>query len=135
MSAPRQLRTSRQPLGVTESGSVGFTTDALRLRAPMLLRSSKVGLVALTGLAACMTVLVVAAPGSSLLLPESIRAIPPTGTVHQLAGPFVGAALNIRSGGLVAAMLAMFICYVVAVWSADRVSARAVLLCIVFINC
>jgi hypothetical protein len=106
----------------------------------MLLRSSKVGLIALAGLAASMLVLVVAAAGTNVLLPESLRPIPPTSlgpqatTLHQLAGPFGAVGLNLRSGGLVAVMLVMFICYVVTVLTADRISARAVLLCIAFIN-
>lgn len=100
----------------------------------MLLRSSKLGLVALAGLAASMLVLVISAASTNVLLPESVRPIPPTGPVHTLAGPFGALDLNLRSGGLVAVMLVMFLCYVVAVQTADRISARAVVLCIAFVN-
>ena len=134
MSAQRRLGARREAVGVTETGSVGFGRDALRGGAPMLLRSSKVGVLALTGLAASMTVLVVTAAGTNVLLPESIRPIPTTGPLHQLAGPFGGVGVDLRSGGLVAVMLAMFICYVGTVLTAEHISARAVLLCIAFVN-
>lgn len=134
MSAQRRLGARRQPLGATQGTIVGFSTEALRYRAPMLLRSSWVGVLALTGLAGSMLVLVVGAASTNVLLPESIRPIPPTGTEHQLAGPFSGVGLNLRSGGLVAVMLVMFICYVVTVLAARQISARAVLLCIAFVN-
>lgn len=100
----------------------------------MLLRSSWVGMLALTGLATSMLVLVVTAAGTNVLLPESLRPIPAAGTLHQLAGPFGGVSINLRSGGVVAAMLVMFVCYVVTVRTADRISARAVLLCVAFVN-
>lgn len=132
MSAQRRFGGRRQPLSVTESGSVGLAADAYRW--PTLLRSSRVGVLALAGLTIAMLVLVVAGGSTNVLLPDSVRAIPPTGPVHQLAGPFVGVGLNLRSGGLVAVMLVMFTCYVLAVLTADRISARTVLLCIVFIN-
>jgi alpha-1,6-mannosyltransferase len=134
MSAQRRLGARHHAVGATETGSVGFGSDALRVGAPALLRSSKVGLLALTGLAASMAVLVVTAAGTNVLLPESIRPIPPTGTLHQLAGPFGAVGINLRSGGLVAVMLAMFLCYVVTVLTAEHISGRAVLLCIAFVN-
>ncbi len=100
----------------------------------MSLRSSKLGILALTGVAGSMLVLVVTAASTNVLLPESIRPIPPTGLAHQLAGPFGGLDLNLRSGGLVAVMLVLFICYVATVLNAQHISARAVLLCIAFVN-
>lgn len=81
-----------------------------------------------------MAVLVVTAAGTNVLLPESIRPIPPSGAVHQLAGPFGAVGINLRSGGLVVVMLVMFVCYVVTVLTAEHVSGRAVLLCVAFVN-
>src|SRR5437016_12839445 len=100
MSVQRRLRARHQPLGATETGSVGFRTDTLRIGTPEILRSSRIGLLALSGLAASMMVLVVAAAGSNVLLPDSVRPIP-----SWLAGPFSGASIHIRSGCLVAVML------------------------------
>jgi hypothetical protein len=120
---------AQQPLGATDSGTVGLPADALRVRAATQIRSSRAGLFALTGVAASTLLLTVAAAGTPLLLPQSVAALP-----TWLAGPFGGASFNLRSGGLIAAMAAMFACYVVAVRTADRVSPRAVLMCIAAIN-
>jgi hypothetical protein len=119
---------AQQPLGVTETGTVGIT-GALGVPARTAVRSSRVGLLALGGLAATTLLVTVAAAGTPLLLPQSVSAVP-----TWLAGPFGDASFNIHSGGVIAAIGAMFFCYVIAVRTADRISARAVLLCIAAIN-
>jgi hypothetical protein len=119
----------QQPLGATERGGVGISAAGLRLRTPAAVRStSRIGLVALTGIVLSALVLAVAAAGTTVLLPETLHF--PTGT---LAGAF-GGPINIRSGGLISAMLVMFFGYVVAVRTADRLSPRAVLGAIAAIN-
>lgn len=122
--------TPQRPLGATQQGGVGITADALSLRTPAAVKSSsRAGIVALTGIVAGALVLSVAAAHTEVLLPETLHF--PTG---GLAGAFAGAAVNIRSGGLISAMLVMFFGYVVAVRTADRLSPRAVLGCIGAIN-
>jgi predicted branched-subunit amino acid permease len=64
------------------------------------------------------------------MLPETVSW--PQGV--GLGGAFGNMSMNIRSGGLIAVMLVMFISYVVAVRTADRLSPRAVLGCIVAMN-
>ena len=120
---------AQRPLGATERGSVGITADALRLRTTAVRSTSRLGLIALTVIVGCVLLLSVAAAHTQVLLPETLHF--PSG---GLAGAFSGAAINIRSGGLISCMLVMFFCYVVAVRTADRLSPRAVLTCIGAIN-
>ncbi|MFL5821934.1 MAG: polyprenol phosphomannose-dependent alpha 1,6 mannosyltransferase MptB [Solirubrobacteraceae bacterium] len=120
---------AQRPLGATEQGSVGFTADALRLRTPAIVRSSRAGLLALTGITGCVLLLCVAAAHTQVLLPETLHF--PSGA---LAGALSGASIDIRSGGQISTMLVMFACYVIAVRTADRLSPRAVLGCIAAIN-
>lgn len=121
---------ARRPLGATEQGSVGLTVEGLGLRASAALRSSRVGIAALTGIVASTVLLTVAASDTFVLLPETAHFPDLLG----LGGAFSGMSLNIRSGGLIAALLVMFISYVVVVRTADRLSPRAVLGCIAAIN-
>ncbi|HZU60877.1 MAG TPA: polyprenol phosphomannose-dependent alpha 1,6 mannosyltransferase MptB [Solirubrobacteraceae bacterium] len=120
---------AQRPLGVTDTGTIGLTSDALRVRTRDEVRSGRVGLLALSGITLTTLLVTVAAAGTDRLLPETIQPPP-----ASLAGPFGGASFNIRSGGLIAAMVLMFACYVIAVRTAERVSARAMLLCIGAIN-
>src|SRR5947209_9568715 len=120
---------AQRPLGATQQGGVGLTADALGLRATPTLRGSRLGLAGVTGLVASTLLLTVAAAHTEVLLPETLHF--PTG---GLAGAFGNTSMNIRSGGLISAMVVMFISYVVAVRTADRLSPRAVLGCIAAIN-
>jgi hypothetical protein len=108
---------------------VGITAEALRLRTPVAHSTSRLGLAALTGIVASTVVLAVAAAHTQVLLPETLHF--PSG---GLAGALSGASINIRSGGLISAMLLMFAGYIVAVRTAARLSPRAVLGCIAAIN-
>jgi alpha-1,6-mannosyltransferase len=120
---------AQQPLGVTDSGTIGISADALRVRARAEVRSSRIGLLALIGITVTTLVVVVAGAGTARLLPETIQPAP-----NWLAGPFGPLSFNIRSGGVIAVMAVMFACYVIAVRSAERISPRAMLLCIVAMN-
>lgn len=123
--------TPQWPLGATQQGGFGITAEGLGLRAPAAVKStSRAGIVALTGIVASTLLLVVAAADTGILLPETAH-FP---TVLGLGGAFSGASFNIRSGGLIAIMLMLFLSYVVAVMTADRLSPRAVLGCILAIN-
>jgi alpha-1,6-mannosyltransferase len=64
----------------------------------------------------------IAAAHTDNLLPESTRPIP-----GWLAGPFGSASLNLHPGGLIAALVVLFVCYVLVVRAADRLSGRVVL--------
>lgn len=121
---------TQRPLGATNRGGVGLTGDALGLRTRYAPRTNTLGLAALTGLVGCTLLLIVAAPNTKLLLPETVSW--PQGV--GLAGAFGNASIDIRSGGLIATMLVMFVCYIVAVRTASRLSPRAVVGCIVAIN-
>src|SRR5436309_15959814 len=101
---------AQRPLGATEPGGVGFTADSLGLRTSAAFGSSRLGLAGLTGIVASTVVLTVAAAHTRLLLPETVSY---PQQVPGLAGPFANTSMNIRSGGLIAAMLVMFISYVV----------------------
>ncbi len=120
---------AQQPLGATDSGTVGISADALRVGTRADVRSSRLGLLALTGVAVTTLVVTVAAAGTPLLLPQSVSSVP-----SWLAGPFSALSFNIRSGGVIADIAVMFACYVLAVRSAERISARAMLLCIGAVN-
>jgi hypothetical protein len=112
------------PLGATpQSGTFEFESSALRARTAAA--PQRIGLVALSGLVLTGLLISISATHTAQLLPESVRPVP-----RSLAGPFGGAGLNLRSYGLIAVLVAMFGCYVVAVRAADRLSARAVLMTI-----
>jgi hypothetical protein len=121
---------AQRPVGATEHGGVGLTSDTLSLRRPAAVRNSWLGVTALTGVMTSTLLIVVAAAHTKLLLPETVS-FP---QVVGLGGAFANTSMNIRSGGLIAAMLVMFISYVVAVRTADRLSPRMVLGCIVAMN-
>ena len=112
------------PLGATpQSGALELRTSSLGLR--RTLRGARVGMLGLAGLIITGLVISVAAPGSDVLLPESIRPVP-----SWLAGPFGSTGLDLGSGGVIAVLLMMLGSYVLAVQAADRLSPRAVLMTI-----
>jgi Glycosyltransferase family 87 len=112
------------PLGATpQSGTFEIESSALRARTAA--GPQRVGLLALSGLVLMGLLISISATHTAQLLPESVRPIP-----RSLAGPFGGTGLNLRSYGLIAVLVAMFGCYVLAVHVADRLSARSVLMTI-----
>jgi hypothetical protein len=121
---------ARRPLGATEQGGVGLTGNTLSMRAPVAVGASRLGLVALSGILVSTLVVVVAAADTEVLLPETTH-FP---SLLGLGGAFANTSINIRSGGLIATLLVMFASYVAAVWTADRLSPRAVLGSIVAMN-
>lgn len=121
-----------EPLGVTpQSGTVEFESQALGSRTAARTRlrvagsRQRLGLVALSGLLVTGLLVSVSASHTAQLLPETARPIP-----RWLAGPFGGVSLDLRSYGLIGALVAMFGCYALAVHAADRLSARSVLMVI-----
>lgn len=87
--------------------------------------SSRRGLLGLTGVLVCGTLLSVAAARTPSLLPETIRFVPPS-----LAGAFGATGLNLHVGGAIAALTVMFVSYAVVVAGSTRLSARAVLIAV-----
>lgn len=120
---------AQQPLGVTDTGTVGLSSGALRLGTRAEARSSLAGLLALSGITLTTLVVTVAAAGTPLLLPQTVSSVP-----GFLAGPFGDVSFNLHSGGVIAVIGLMFGCYVIAVRTAERVSPRAMLLCIAAVN-
>jgi hypothetical protein len=119
------------PLGATpQSGAVDLRSPGLDSGAgPLRTRSApigtRLGAVGLGGVLVSGMIISIGAAHTDSLLPESTRPIP-----SWLAGPFGGAGLNLHPGGLIAALIVLFACYVLAVRAADRLSARAVLMTI-----
>jgi alpha-1,6-mannosyltransferase len=91
--------------------------------------SSRRGLLGLTGVLACGTLLSVAAAHTESLLPESIRPVP-----SSLAGAFGATGLNLHVGGAIAALTVMFVSYAVVVAASTRLSARSVLVAVVALH-
>jgi hypothetical protein len=111
------------PLGATQSGTFELRASAaLDARARSRART---GLIALCGLLTTGALITVSAAHTDTLLPESVRPVP-----AWLAGPFASAGIDLHVAGLVAVLTVMFVCYAVAVAAADRLSGRAVLMCI-----
>src|SRR5947209_10996706 len=111
------------PLGATDTGAVDLRTRAIGARKSWV--DTRTGLLALAGLLLTTLLIAVAAAGTDTLLPQSVRPIP-----TWLAGPFAGAGIGLGTAGLIAVLALMFGCYVLAVQATDRLSARAVLVCI-----
>src|SRR5947209_17709310 len=122
----------RGPLGATpQTGAFDLATGtALESPRTALRRggaSARVlaGRLGLAGVLLAGLLISIAAANTDSLLPESVRPVP-----HWLAGPFGSASLNLHVGGVFAVLALMFTSYVLVVRSADRLSARAVLMCI-----
>ena len=122
-----------EPLGVTpQSGTVELESQALgsrtatRTRLRVAASRQRAGLIALSGLLVTSLLVSISASHTSRLLPETVAAAVPS----SLAGAFGGVSVNLGSFGLIAVLVAMFVCYAVAVNAADRVSARSVLMAI-----
>jgi alpha-1,6-mannosyltransferase len=111
------------PLGATQSGGLGLARSGLDSSATA--SASRRGLLALLGLLATGLVVSLAAAHTDVLLPESVRPLP-----SWLAGPFGSAGLDLGVAGLIGALAVMFVCYAIAVRTADRLSPMVVLMCI-----
>jgi hypothetical protein len=111
------------PLGVThqprayelERATLARHTGVREWKGPLALALLVVG-----GL-----VLSVSAASTDALLPQSVRPIP-----DQLAGTFGSSGLDLHGGGVMAVLGVMYIAYVFAVRRAERLSPRAVLMCV-----
>src|SRR5512142_2740839 len=106
-----------EPLGVApQSGTIELesqtlgsrTAERTRLRAAA--SRQRAGLLALSGLLVGGLLVSISASHTAQLLPETARPVP-----SWLAGPFGGAAIDLRSYGVIAVFVAMFACYAVAV--------------------
>jgi hypothetical protein len=111
------------PLGATQGGAFDLRAPALGSRT----RSSRAraGLLGLAGILVAGFVISISAAQTDMLLPESVRPVP-----RWLAGPFGSTGIDIGAAGLIAVLLLMFVSYVVAVRSAEGLSARVVLMSI-----
>jgi alpha-1,6-mannosyltransferase len=112
------------PLGATDSGALEIRSRrGARLRARDV--GVRLGQLGITGLLVTTLLVSLGAASTSILLPESVRPVP-----SWLAGPFGSTGLSLGTGGVIALLVAMFVSYVLVVQQADRLSARAVLMCI-----
>ena len=114
----------RSPLGVApETGAFDLRGSALDSRGT----SSRawVGQAGLLGLLLTGLLISVAAPHTDSLLPESVRPVP-----NWLAGPFGSAGFGLGVAPLLLVLSLMFVSYALAARTADRLSARAVLMTI-----
>src|SRR5437588_4192594 len=118
----------RAPLGATpESGAFELRAPALEsVRTSSRARLGQAGLLLLvvTGLLVSL-----AAAETDSLLPESVRPIP-----RWLAGPFGSTGLGLGVWPLITVLSLMFACYAVVAATADRLSARSVLMAIAALN-
>jgi alpha-1,6-mannosyltransferase len=112
------------PLGVTPQ-SVAVELRTTGVEVGRTLRGARLGVLGLAGLLVCALVISIAAAGTDVLLPESVRPLP-----NWLAGPFGSTGLDLGNDGVVVVMLTMLASYVVAVQAADRLSAPVVLMAI-----
>jgi hypothetical protein len=111
------------PLGATQSGAVELTRPGLE--APGRASRGRLGLLALGGLLLTGALVTASAANTDSLLPESVRPMP-----TWLAGPFANTGIDLHVVGTVAVLSVMFACYALAIRSAERLSARAVLMSI-----
>jgi Glycosyltransferase family 87 len=115
------------PLGAAPKGGA-FELIRPRLGARNSL-SARLGWLALAGLLVSGLVISLSAAQTDLLLPASMRPVP-----SSLAGPFGGNGLDLGLGGLIAVLSLMFVCYAVAIRTADQLSGRTVLMSIAALN-
>ena len=114
----------RTPLGAsTRSGNVELAGRTLDSRGAS--SSSRAGLLGLAGLLVTGFGVAISAAQTDSLLPESVRPVP-----SSLAGAFGTGGPDLHVVGAIGVLALMFVSYAVAVRAADRLSARAVLMCI-----
>jgi alpha-1,6-mannosyltransferase len=117
----------RGPLGATpQSAGVELGhAPTLDSRAARAATSSRIALLAVLGLLGCGLLIAICAADTPTLLPLSIRPVP-----ASLAGAFGSTGLNLHSGGAIAALVMMTVCYVVVASLASELSVRTVLMAI-----
>jgi hypothetical protein len=114
----------QRPLGATpESGAFEFAPRAIDSRGESV--RARAGWLGLLGLLLTGFVITLGAANTDSLLPESVRPIP-----AWLAGPLARTGLGLGVAPLIALLSLMFVCYALVAVSADRLSARAVLMTI-----
>ncbi len=112
------------PLGATpQSGAIELPRSAAHPR-DVATRTRR-AVIALSGVLLAGFLISISAASTDALLPESVRPVP-----SWLAGPFGSTGLNLGVVGVMATLVLMFGCYVVAVNTADRLSPRMVLMAI-----
>lgn len=113
----------RSPLGATPQHGT------YELKAPGTARRvvirEPLGTLALAGLFAGGLLIALSAASTDALLPLSVRPIP-----TSLAGPFGGAGIDLSGVGVMITLGAMFLFYVIAVRRSERLSPKAVLMCV-----
>ena len=113
------------PLGVTQSGRFELRAPTLETRTRA--RLSRVGLVGLAGMLATGLLISISAASTDKLLPQTVQlGIRGSG----LAGSFGVTGIDLGSAGLTITLGLMFVCYVVTVGAARRLSPVLVLGCI-----
>jgi hypothetical protein len=106
-------------LGATESG-------AIEIRPRGIARAwsgDRTGQLAIGGLVVTTLLVAIGAAQTNTLLPETVRPLP-----SFLTGPFGSTGVNLGNFGLIAVLSVMFVSYVVAVQTSDRLSGRTVLI-------
>lgn len=113
--------TVQDPVYLADGSFVSQPSRGLALRIPMpAALSARLGLL---GLVAGTAVVALAAARTPQLLPQTTRPAP-----GWLAGPFGATGLRLTGGTLVALLVAMFVCYVLAVRGAARLSPRVLII-------
>ncbi|HVW46842.1 MAG TPA: polyprenol phosphomannose-dependent alpha 1,6 mannosyltransferase MptB [Solirubrobacterales bacterium] len=92
-------------------------------------RSTRLARLGVAGLLATSLLVCLSATQSELLLPTSLRPLP-----ESLAGPLAGLGLSLGVFALIAAFVAMFASYAVAIRAADKLSPRTVLIAILVLH-
>ncbi len=87
--------------------------------------SSRRALLAVGGLLTCGLLIAISAASTPTLLPLSIRPVP-----KALAGAFSSIDLNLHSGGAIAVLTMMTVCYAIVTMLSAELSARTVLMAI-----
>jgi Glycosyltransferase family 87 len=114
----------RTPLGATApNGNVELAGRTLDSRGAW--SSSRAGLLGLAGLLVAGFGVAICAAQTDSLLPESVRPVP-----SSLAGAFGTGGPDLHVAGAIGVLALMFVSYAVSVRAADRLSPRAVLMCI-----
>ncbi|MGA2012125.1 MAG: polyprenol phosphomannose-dependent alpha 1,6 mannosyltransferase MptB [Solirubrobacteraceae bacterium] len=117
----------REPLGATSDGAtVALRDPRSRPREWLAIPGGRVGL---AGLLVTGVVISLSASHTELLLPTPLRPLPAT-----LAGVFGRIGLNIGFGGLIVALVLMFLSYALALRASKQLSPRAVLISIAVLN-
>jgi hypothetical protein len=116
----------QEALGATESGAIQIRPRGIA-RAWSL--GDRTGQLAIGGLVLTTLLVAVGAAQTNTLLPQSVRPLP-----SFLAGPFGSTGIDLGDFGLIAVLSLMFVSYVVAVQTSDRLSGRTVLIGIAAMN-